>query len=150
MNNVEIISASEHPEIAGQAVDFLTAAWPGVGRQIYEDCVVHSVRAGIPEWYLLYRDTVPVGCAGIIMNDFISRQDLWPWLVALYIKEEARGQNLAAMLIERCKRDAAEWGYPVLYLSTDHTDYYERFGFRHIADGYHPGGDKSKIYSIDL
>jgi hypothetical protein len=33
--------------------------------------------------------------SGLWRCDLIARQDLWPWLAALYVDEAARGQGLA-------------------------------------------------------
>lgn len=76
--------------------------------------------------------------------------DLYPWLCALYIEPEHRGNNHSALLIEKGKHDAAAGGGSSLYLSTDHTGLYETFGFVYIGTGYHPWGEASRIYSIDL
>ncbi len=80
----------------------------------------------------------------------ISRMDLMPWLCALYIEEDYRGQALGRKLIDRAKWDAIDAGYKNMYLCTDHDGYYEKYGFRNIGTGYHPWGEASKIYSINL
>jgi len=76
--------------------------------------------------------------------------DLWSWLCALYIEKKYRGQNLAKLLIDQLKIDVKELGFESLYLATDHIDYYEKFGFEYIADGYHPWGDVSRVYEFKV
>ncbi len=87
-----------------------------------------------------------IGGYGLITNDFISRQDLFPWLCALYIEENYRGKQLGSILLEHGRSEAAKLGYRKLYLGTDHDGYYEKYGWKHIANGFHPWGAESKIY----
>jgi N-acetylglutamate synthase-like GNAT family acetyltransferase len=90
------------------------------------------------------------GCAGIITNNFISRMDLYPWLCALHIAENHRGNHYGTLLINQAKEDAKETGYRFLNLSTSHIGYYEKLGFQYNGQGYHPWGETSRIYQIEL
>lgn len=119
---------------------------------LYADSIVHAVTTTslLPQWYLLVDEEQIIGCAGLIPNDFISRMDLYPWLCALYIKEAFRKQNLSRLLIDQVKRDTEEMGFRQLYLCTDHVGFYEKQGFSYIGEGYHPWGEKSRIYSTSL
>ena len=104
----------------------------------------------MPQWYLLEKEGEIIGCAGLITNDFISRGDLYPWLCALFIDENERGHAYSTLLINKAKSDAKEFGYQNLYLCTDHVEFYEKFGFEYIAQGYHPWEAESRIYGIEL
>lgn len=119
---------------------------------IYNDCMNHCIGASkpLPQWYVLSKDGDFIGCAGLVTNDFISRMDLYPWLYALYINENHRGNNYGQILIEKAKEDARRFGFANLYLCTHHIGYYEKYGFCYIGDGYHPWNEQSRIYKIDL
>ena len=147
---MKVINIKNQPEYAPEAIQYFAKRWNN--ERIYEDCINNSLTTDslLPVWYLLIDGEQIVGCAGLITNDFISRMDLWPWLCALYIEESYRGQNLASLLIEQMKKDVKELGFPSLYLATDHVGFYEKHGFKYLADGYHPWGDVSRIYEFKV
>jgi len=72
--------------------------------------------------------------------------DLWPWICALYIEKEHRGKSFGEALLHQARKDAGIAGFKKVYLCTDLTGYYEKYGFIYIGEGYHPWGSRSKIY----
>lgn len=149
---MKIRSVRENPEYKDKAIAYFQKSWPGVSPVIYEDCINHCIDSdnSLPQWYLLLEGTKTIGCAGLITNDFISRMDLYPWICALFIEEELRGNAYGSLLIEKAKEDAKEGGFNQLNLCTDHIGYYEKYGFHYIGQGYHPWGEASRIYQIKL
>ena len=149
---MQIISIRKQPEFLERAIAYFQQSWPDIPAIIYDDCIRHAVYGtqALPQWYLLIEGTSIIGCAGLITNDFISRMDLYPWLCALYIEESHRGKNLAKLLIERTKKDSDDAGFKQVYLCTELVGYYEKQGFSYIGKGYHPWGEESRIYGIDV
>lgn len=149
---MRVISVRENPEYKGQIIAFIQSSWPKVFPNLYSDCIEHCIDSPnpLPQWYVLEKNEEFIGCAGLITNDFISRMDLYPWLAALFIKEEHRGNSYAELLIEKAKADANKFGFKKLYLSTDHIGYYEKLGFSFVGMGYHPWGEQTRIYEISL
>lgn len=149
---MNIVSVRENPEYAEKLIAYLQQSWSEVSPILYNDCVHHCIGAvnPLPQWYALENDNEIIGCAGLITNDFISRMDLYPWLCALFIEENHRGNACGLMLIEKAKQDAKNAGFQNLYLCTDHVGYYEKYGFKYIGNGYHPWEEQSRIYEISL
>lgn len=148
-----ILSVRQVPSCCAQAIAYIQSKWASEASiPVYEDCIRHTPGAvwKLPQWYLLVQDTRIIGCAGLIPNDFISRMDLLPWLCALYIEPDCRGHGYGRLLIERAKADSREAGFQSLYLCTDHIGYYEHYGFACIGEGYHPWGERSRIYETRL
>ncbi len=116
------------------------------------DAISHSKAsdAGLPRFYLLLRGDEIVGCCGLIVNDFISRHDLLPWLAGIYIEESERGKELGKLMMQHAEHEAAGMGYSKLYLSTSHDGYYEKYGWKRIEDGYEPSGEATRIYEKKL
>lgn len=150
---MKVISVRENPEYAEVAIEYFQKHWASDdSKDVYSDCITHCINAEapLPQWYLLYDGEKIIGCAGLITNDFISRMDLYPWLCALYIEEDYRGNAYGNLLIEKAKIDTKNSGFKNLYLCTDHVGYYEHYGFEHIATGYHPWGESSGIFCAKL
>ncbi|MHA7109613.1 GNAT family N-acetyltransferase [Sunxiuqinia elliptica] len=149
---MNVISVREQPAYKDMAIAYFQKNWKGVLPVIYEDCINHSIEASapLPQWYLLMNEATIIGCAGLITNDFISRMDLYPWVCALFIEEQHRGNSYGSILLEQAKKDSAKAGFQSLYLCTDHIGYYEKYGFSYLAQGYHPWGEESRIYQAQL
>src|SRR5690554_3596950 len=150
---MKLISVRENPEYKDLAIQYFQRIWASESsNKVYEDCITHciDVEAPLPQWYLLMDDERIVGCAGLITNDFISRMDLYPWVCALYIEKDYRGNGYGALLLEKAKEDAKQGGFSNLYLCSDHVGYYEKYGFSRIGTGYHPWGESSGIFKIAL
>lgn len=149
---MNIISVRENPEYKNKAIAYFQQSWKSVRPIIYEDCITHSIgaRNPLPQWYLLEKGNEIIGCAGLITNDFISRGDLYPWICALFIDKNHRGNSYGALLLEKAKIGAQTAGFNHIYLCTDHVGYYEKYSFEYIGQGYHPCGGESRIYESKI
>ena len=150
---MQIISVKEQPGYKKKAIDYFQSKWANEDSlMVYEDCIANCIKTNrpLPQWYLLEDGNKVIGCAGLITNDFISRMDLYPWVCALYIEKEHRGNSYGSLLIHKAKEDAKKGGFSHLYLCTNHVGYYEKYGFTYSGIGYHPWGESSRIYEADL
>ena len=85
--------------------------------------------AAVPSWYLCCDGDRIIGGLGVIENDFHSRKDLAPNVCAVYTEKEYRGQGIAGALLNYVCEDMKSKGIDTLYLVTEHTGFYERFGW---------------------
>ena len=54
-------------------------------------------------------------------------------MCAVYVEEARRCQGIAGALLELVCADMAGLGVDALYLLTDHTSFYERYGWRFLC-----------------
>ena len=105
----------------------------------------------VPQWYLAVQGGRIVGGAGVIDNDFHDRKDLTPNLCALYVEPDCRGRGLAGALLAAACADMARRGFAALYLITDHTAFYERYGWQYLCQ-VRPDGEEgtTRMYRRSL
>lgn len=147
---IRILLVRDNPEYLDRAVDYFSAKW-SVPSVVYQDCISNSMNteSPLPRWYLLVGSSGEImGSYGLITNDFNSRQDLWPWLCALYVDEPFCGHAYGAKMLVHGTREARRLGFGKLYLSTDHVGYYEKYGWAYIGDTYSTDGQPGRIYEI--
>lgn len=150
---MNILSVKENPEYKEKAIQYFQNKWANKdSMMVYEDCINNCITTTkpLPQWYLLEDKGNIIGCAGLVTNDFISRMDLYPWVCALYIEKDYRGNSYGNILLEKAKEDAKRGDFSSIYLCTDHIGYYEKYGFTFIGEGYHPWGESSRIYQANL
>lgn len=128
---VEILPLNEVPHFARQIADW---QWQAFGESNSRDFFVSLVNSSLqgaefPVTFVAVEAGRALGTAGFWRCDLISRQDLFPWLAALYVDEPARGSGLSAALQRHVMDYAQSRGYPYLWLWADFTGYYERFGW---------------------
>lgn len=120
----------------------------GVPQAAYLESMAQS-RAGapVPRWYLALDGAAIAGGLGVIDNDFHPRRDLTPNICAVYVEEPYRNRGLAGALLRRACGDLARLGVGTVYLLTDHTGFYERYGWRYLCDVLGDGAQgPSRVY----
>ena len=119
----------EVPELKSRAAAWFSSKW-GVPTEAYLECMDsylnHETELG---WYLCLSDDKIVAGLGVIENDFHDRRDLSPNICAVYTEAEYRCQGIAGHLLNMAIEDLREKGISPVYLLTDHTGFYERYGF---------------------
>ena len=119
----------EIPEVKNSAAVWFSSKW-GVPTEAYLECMDsylnHETELG---WYLCLSDDKIVAGLGVIENDFHDRKDLSPNICAVYTEAEYRCQGIAGHLLNMAVEDLREKGISPVYLLTDHTGFYERYGF---------------------
>lgn len=129
MEAYDYIKLNERPELLQTAAEWFHGKW-GVPMQAYLDCM-NAFLEGKTEygWYLCLDGDRIVGGMGVIENDFHDRKDLAPNVCAVYTEKDCRCKGIAGHLLNMVVEDMRRKGITPLFLITDHTGFYERYGW---------------------
>ncbi len=126
----EMIRLVDRPEMKEQAAQWFHEKW-GIPLEAYiesmNECLTR--RKPVPQWYMAMEQNRIIGGLGVIENDFHDRKDLSPNVCAVYTEEDRRCNGIAGALLQYVCQDMKEYGIDTLYLITDHTSFYERYGW---------------------
>ena len=129
MASYRYITLREEPRLMESAARWFHSKWH-VPVEAYLACMEEYV-SGATElgWYLCLEEERIVGGMGVIENDFHDRKDLTPNVCAVYTEEDCRCQGIAGNLLNMVRDDLYARGITPIYLLTDHTGFYERYGW---------------------
>ena len=129
----EYITLREKPELADAAAEWFNEKWR-VPKEAYLECMEEYL-SGETElgWYLCLHDDRIVAGLGVIENDFHNREDLSPNICAVYTEKEYRSRGIAGHLLNKAVDDLKARGISPVYLLTDHTGFYERYGWEFLC-----------------
>ena len=133
MEKYQYITLREKPELMDKAAAWFNSKW-GVPKEAYLECMTsyqkHETELG---WFLCLDGEQIVGGLGVIENDFHDRPDLTPNVCAVYTEESHRCQGIAGKLLNMAVEDLRSKDISPAYLVTDHTGFYERYGWEFLC-----------------
>ena len=103
----------------------------GIPKEAYLESMLQCIKneTSVPQWYVAIENDKIIGGLGVIENDFHERKDLTPNVCAVYVEETHRNQGIAGKLLNFVCEDFHNMGIDTLYLLTDHTGFYEKYGW---------------------
>ena len=133
MREYTYIALREKPALKDTAAEWFHSKW-GVPKEAYLECMeaylTHETEYG---WYLCMDKDRIIGGLGVIENDFHDRKDLSPNVCAVYTEADYRCKGIAGNLLNIVVSDLKAKGITPVYLVTDHTDFYERYGWEFLC-----------------
>ncbi len=130
----QIVRLIDKPEMKEQMANWFHEKW-SVPLDAYlasmDDCLTGE--KGVPQWYVAMEGSRIIGGLGVIENDFHDRKDLTPNVCAVYTEVDKRCQGVAGALLHYVCDDMKAKGIETLYLVTDHTAFYERYGWEFLC-----------------
>ncbi|WP_343647308.1 GNAT family N-acetyltransferase [Enterobacter sp.] len=149
---MNILPLHAAPQFAEQVIDWIWRAFgDGLPREFFQSVIDHSQTPdALPMTFVAVEGERLLGTVGLWRCDLITRQDLYPWLAALYVDEAARGKGLAGTLQQHVIAYAARAGYAELHLWSACRDFYERYGWRYIGDALEYPNTRVHLYRYSL
>lgn len=147
MDQYRYIVLSEMPSIKERAAAWFHSKW-SVPEEAYLECM-DAFLNGETEygWYLCLDGDRIIAGMGVIENDFHDRKDLTPNVCAVYTEEAYRGRGIAGRLLNMVVEDCRRKGISPVYLLTDHTGFYERYGWEFFCMAQGDGeAEMSRMY----
>ena len=147
MDNYKIINIKNQPELIENAAVWFHDKWR-VPTEEYRKSMKESLGSivPVPQWYLVMEGGRIIGGAGVIQNDFHKRKDLTPNVCALYVEEDRRCRGIAGELLQFIGGDMRKNGIYTLYLITDHTSFYEKYGWEYLCMAEEDEGGMTRMY----
>lgn len=147
MNDYRYITLRDCPELKDAAADWFHSKWRAP-KEAYLACMDAYLNEETEYgWFLcLAGDQIAAGL-GVIENDFHDRKDLTPNICAVYTEEAHRCRGIAGQLLSMAVEDLRAKGVSPVYLITDHTSFYERYGWEYLCMVQGEGDqDPSRMY----
>lgn len=133
MSEYKIITLRDNPGLKQPAAEWFHSKW-GVPAEAYLECMEAYLNCETEYgWYLCLDKERIVGGLGVIENDFHDRKDLTPNVCAVYTEPDERCKGIAGKLLNFVVEDCKSKGIELLYLITDHTGFYERYGWEFLC-----------------
>jgi len=144
----EIVHISEAVEHIETISKWLHSEWGTKSNyEFFHSIISHSIdKENLPQTFVALHNGKAIGTVGIWRCDMVSRQDLFPWLSALYVMSEYRNSGIGSKLQDYVTTYAKELGYEKLYLYSDIENYYEKNGWELIDKGVTFAGEYDQIF----
>lgn len=124
---MEIVNIRNKVNLYLSAAQFFNSAF-NIPIETYLESFKESENATIPQWFVAIYDNKVIGGIGVIENDFHPRTDLSPNICAFIVDEYFRNQGIGRKLFEKILKYCFDLGYNQVYLITNHTSLYEKYG----------------------
>lgn len=133
MKEYTYINLRQRPSLKGEAAVWFHKKWQ-VPEEAYRNCMEAYLKKETEYgWYLCLDEDRMIAGLGVIENDFHNRKDLTPNICAVYTEEAYRCQGIAGHLLNMAVEELRTKGITPVYLITDHTSFYERYGWEFLC-----------------
>lgn len=87
-----------------------------------------------------------VGFCTFMKTDYYPDNKYFPWISTIFVDEEYRGKRISQHMIETVVEYAKSLGFSHVYIPSDKTGFYEKYGFEKIDELENYGGDVDAIF----
>ncbi len=152
MQAIMLKKLQHNTQFAQQAAKWFSTKW-GIPQKEYENSINQCIsqKSYIPQWYIIVNENNEIiAGAGVIENDFHEYKHLTPNLCALFVEKEYRKKGIAKYILDFVIKDMKDIGFQKLYLVTDHTEFYEKCGWKFLCMVKDNEGISERMYVFDI
>ena len=88
-----------------------------------------------------------IGYCTFLKTDYYPDNRYFPWISSMFVDEAHRGKGICGKLIEAAEAYAKAHGFSTVYIPSDMTGFYERYGYEKIGTLENYGGDIDNIFA---
>ncbi|MGN0279239.1 MAG: hypothetical protein ACI4C4_07780 [Lachnospiraceae bacterium] len=125
----------------------------GAGQYLYQLLKENSLKRMVGETALvpmLVEDDKLISFCTLAPLDDIQPTDLSPWIGFAYTFPQYRGHRYLGLLLDYVECIATIMGKEYIYISTNHTGLYEKYGYEFFQMDKDMGGEDSRVYRKSL
>lgn len=96
--------------------------------------------------FLLVDGEMIVSFVTLTHQDCIRDKSMFPWLGFLFTYPDFRGNRYSEKLLKYVEEEAKLANHSIIYLGTDHTELYEKYGYIYMETRKDYFNDETRIY----
>ena len=154
IEEVEVVNLLDDIKYLEEVSEWIWEQWSKQHNDKLQDVIYRSKHSlnyeNIPQMYIAKYNNRVIGVVSIWRNDLTARQDLYPWMATLLVKDEYRNKGVGTLLQKKVIEECKNMKYSYLYLITDLDNYYEKIGWEFLEKAPLGNGCYTKIYRYNL
>lgn len=95
-------------------------------------------------------DNKIIGYCTFMKTDYYPENRYSPWISTLFVDESKRGNRVSLKIIETVIEYAKSKQFSKVYIPSDMTSFYEKYGFEKIDELKNYGGDIDNIFMKEI
>lgn len=115
--------------------------------RLLEEGTFAETLGGAGKLFFLLDGTSVVSFLTLTNQDCVAALERTPWIGFVFTFPAYRGHRYSGLLLDHARRCAARAGATRVYLATDHTGLYEKYGFSYLENRLDIHGEDSRIYT---
>ena len=144
---MRIYSIRERPEYIPAMLESLENHWPACMPWIQKHMEqVRQTDAPLPDAYIAVEKGKVVGGYTLAVKEILWSEDKGLWIATLYVDPAFRGRHLSPVLLAHARRQGGRLGFERIYLASEHSNYYEKYGFFPIGPVACAWGEPTRMF----
>lgn len=91
-----------------------------------------------------------IGFCTFLKTDYYPENRYSPWISSIFVDESYRGSRISERMIETVIAYAKKQGFSKVYIPSELTGIYEKYGFVKIDELRNYGGDIDSVYAKEI